>query len=75
MTKHGQGYVENMSRWLSSAVNQAWKEIDFPRWSQTDYAKHLLKSSHYSGWPTPPPGKGKGKGKGNTDEPDFGEQP
>jgi hypothetical protein len=65
--------VANMSRWLSSAVNQAWKEIDFPRWSQTDYAKQLL-ASRLSGWPMPPPGKAKGKGKGKTNETDFDDQ-
>ena len=74
MEKTGVCYVENMSRWLSSAVNQAWKEIDFPRWSQTDYAKQLLQS-RLSGWPMPPPGKAKGKGKCKTDEADFDDQP
>ena len=72
VTKHGQGYVDNMSRWLSSAVNQAWKELDFDRWVQSDFAKQLLASR--SSWPMPPPGKAKGKGKCKTNETDFDDQ-
>ena len=56
--------MENMSRWMSSAINSAFRDIDYERWSKTPYARERL-SGRGAG-----KGKGKGKGKGTDSEPD-----
>ena len=47
-SKMDDGWLENKSKWVSSSVNQAFKELDFGRFLQTDYAKSKLCSSKMS---------------------------
>jgi hypothetical protein len=37
-TSHDQ-WLENPNKWLSSAINSAFRELDFDRWSQTAYGR------------------------------------
>ena len=54
--------MENMSRWMSSAINSAFRDIDYERWSKTPYARERLSGRGA--------GKGMAKGKGTDSEPD-----
>ena len=63
MTKGAGPWVENMSRWMSSAINSAFRDIDYERWSLTSYAREML-SGRGSG-------KGNRKSKGMDLEPDI----
>ena len=51
-----EGWLNNNSKWMSSSVNQAFKELDYGRFSQTAYAKSQLcsktslqRNANYSG--------------------------
>ena len=61
MTKGTGPWVDNMSRWMSSAIKTAFRDIDYDRWSKTLYAREKLSGR----------GAGKGKGKGTDSEPDV----
>ena len=64
MTKGAGPWVENMSRWMSSAINSAFRDIDYERWSQTPYARERLSGGGA--------GKAKWQGQRKTDsEPDI----
>ena len=41
-SKMDEGWLNNNSKWMSSSVNQAFKELDYGRFSQTAYAKSQL---------------------------------
>ena len=45
------GFLENADKWLSSSIVHAVQELDYERWSTTDFGKQMLR------------GKAKGKGK------------
>ena len=55
-SKMDDGWLENKSKWVSSSVNQAFKELDYERFAQTTYAKSQLcskmslqRNANYSG--------------------------
>ena len=55
-SKMDDGWLNNNSKWMSSSVNQAFKELDYGRFSQTAYAKSQLcsktslqRNANYSG--------------------------
>jgi hypothetical protein len=41
-SKQDGGWVRDNSKWLSSSVNQAMRELDYDRFSQTAYARDRL---------------------------------
>ena len=45
------GFLENADKWLSSSIVHAVQELDYERWSTTDFGRQMLR------------GKAKGKGK------------
>ena len=53
----GPVYLDNMSKWLSSSIHHAFQELDYERWSTTDFGKQMI--------------RGKAKGKGKTQDMDL----
>ena len=41
-SKMDDGWLQDCSRWMSSSVGQAFKELDYERFAQTTYAKSQL---------------------------------
>ena len=41
-SKMDEGWLDNKSKWVSSSVNQAFKELDYERLAQTACAKSQL---------------------------------
>ena len=41
-SKMDDGWLHDKSKWVSSSVGQAFKELDYGRFSQTAYAKSQL---------------------------------
>ena len=45
------GFLENPDKWLAASIAHAVEELDYERWSTTDFGKQMIR------------GKAKGKGK------------
>ena len=45
------GFLENPDKWLAASIDHAVQELDYERWSTTDFGKQMIR------------GKAKGKGK------------
>jgi hypothetical protein len=50
-------FLENPDKWLSSSIGHAVQELDYERWSTTDFGKQMI--------------RGKAKGKGKTQDMDL----
>lgn len=45
-SKQAGDWLERPSAWMSAAVNQAMRDLDYDRWSQTAYARERVTRRH-----------------------------